>query len=83
VQFSTARLGITPMQITANQLARHYAGTRALLREYFPRADRRVIEEYVEALRVYDLFPTPEAVNRLVTAHHLITSSVPTIQIEP
>lgn len=71
------------MLITEKQLARHYAGTRALLREYFPRADRRVIEEYVEALRAFDLFPTPAAINRLITAHHLIVSSVPTIQLEP
>lgn len=71
------------MQITANQLARHYAGTRALLREYFPRADRRTVDEYVDALRSYDIFPTPEALNRIITAHHLIKSSVPTIQLEP
>ena len=70
------------MQITANQLARHYATTRVLLREYFPRAERRVVDEYVEALRAYDLFPTLEALNRLNIAHHLITSSVPTIQLE-
>ena len=70
------------MQIT-QQIVRHYAGTRALLREYFPRADLRVVDEYVSALRAFDLFPTPEALNRLITAHHLIVSSLPTIQLEP
>jgi hypothetical protein len=62
---------------------RHYITTRTLIREYFPRADRRVVDEYVEALRAYDLFPTPEAFSRLITAHHLIVSSVPIIQLEP
>lgn len=71
------------MQISEKQLARHYAITRTLLREYFPRADQRAVEEYVEALRAYDLFPTPQALDRLITAHHLITSSLPTIQLEP
>lgn len=71
------------MQITEKQLARHYATTRVLLREYFPRADRQAVDQYVEALRAYELFRTPEALNRLITAHHLIASSVPTIQIEP
>ena len=42
--FSTARLGTISMQITNQQRARHYAEQRALLCEYFPRADRRAIE---------------------------------------
>lgn len=71
------------MQITETQLTRHYADQRALLREYFPRADRRVIDEYVTALRAYDLFPTPGPLNRLITAHRRIASSIPTIQLEP
>lgn len=83
MHFSVARLGTTFMQITETQRARHYAEHRALLREYFPRADQRVISAYVATLRAYDLFPTPEALNRLITAHHLIASSIPTIQLEP
>ncbi len=70
------------MQITEKELARHYAAQRALLCEYFPRADRRVIDEYVAALRAYDVFPSPNALDRLITAHHLITSSIPTIELE-
>lgn len=83
VHFSVARLGTSHMQITEKQLARHYLEHRALLREYFPRADLRVVDEYVEALRAYDFFPTPEALTSLNTAHDLIVSSVPTIELEP
>ena len=70
------------MQVTTQQLARHYAEERALLCEYFPRADQRAISEYVAALRAYDLYPTSEALNRLMNAHHLIASSVPIIELE-
>lgn len=70
------------MHITAQQLDRHYATERALLREYFPRADRRVINEYVEALRAYDVFPAIEALNRLVAAQHLIAASLPIIHLD-
>ncbi|MBI1814060.1 MAG: hypothetical protein HYR72_03700 [Deltaproteobacteria bacterium] len=70
------------MQITEKQLAQRYATTRALLREYFPRAERRVVDEYVDALRLYELFPTPQALDRLITAHHLIISSLPIIELE-
>jgi hypothetical protein len=71
------------MQITEKQRAHHYATTRALLSEYFPRADRHVIEEWVRALRAFDLFPRPEVLDRLVAAHHLIAASIPTIDLEP
>jgi len=70
------------MQTTQIQLALHYTTTRRLLREYFPRADLDVIDEYVEALRAYERFPHLDALDRLDAAHHLIASSVPTIQIE-
>ena len=71
------------MQITQQQLALHYATTRALVREYFPRAHHNAIDEWIDALRAYDLCPTPEALNRLITAHHLIASSIPSIELEP
>ena len=71
------------MQITNQQRAFHYAEQRALLREYFPRADVRAINEWVEALRAFDLFPTAEAALRLSIAYQLIASSVPTIELEP
>lgn len=71
------------MQITQRQLATHYALERTLLREYFPRADRRAVDEYVAALRAFDLFPTPDALARLARAQHQITSSIPTIELEP
>ena len=71
------------MQNIQQQLALHYATTRTLIRDYFPRADSGVIEEYVEALRAYEHLPHLEALSRLATAHHRIASSVPTIQLEP
>ena len=70
------------MQITKQQLARHYAVEQALLREYFPRADAAAIVEYVEALRAFDLFPSPDALDRLARAQQLIASSIPTIELE-
>lgn len=70
------------MPISSIQLARHYADHRALLREYFPRADARAIDAYLEALRAYDQCPTAEAAQRLVVTHRLITSSIPTIDLE-
>jgi hypothetical protein len=70
------------MQFTERHLTRHYAQLAQKLREYFPAADRRVIVEYVEALRVYDLLPTPPALDRLITAHHLISSTLPIIELE-
>ena len=70
------------MQITNQQRARHYADQRALLREYFPRADRRAIDEWVSALRAYDLFPTAAALTHLKIAHHLIAASIPTIELD-
>lgn len=70
------------MPISAIQLARHYADHRALLREYFPRADARVIDAYLEALRAYDQWPTGEALHRLSGAHRLIALSIPTIDLE-
>ncbi len=82
MHFSTARLGTISMQITNQQRARHYAEQRALLREYFPRADRGAIDEWVEALRAFDHFPTPQAMVRLATAHRLIALSIPTIDLD-
>jgi hypothetical protein len=70
------------MQITQRQLATHYALERTLLREYFPRAGRRAVDEYVEALRAFDLLPTPEALDRLARAQRAIAASVPTIELE-
>jgi hypothetical protein len=70
------------MQITQHQISFHYATQRALLREYFPRADVAAVAEYVEALRVFDLFPTLDALDRLACAQRAIASSIPTIEIE-
>lgn len=71
------------MQITKQQLAQHYAVEHALLRDYFPRAGAAAIAEYVEALRAFDLFPTPDALDRLARAQRAIASTIPTIEIEP
>ena len=50
------------------------------LRENFPRADVRAIEEYLSALRAYEISTTPAALNRLVTSAQLL--AIPTIHLE-
>lgn len=70
------------MLTTKHQLSLHYAAQRALLREYFPRAAPAAIVEYVAALRAFDEFPTPEALERLARVQQHILSSIPTITLE-
>lgn len=70
------------MQITKQELAHHYAATRTLLRDYFPSADSRAIADWIAALRAFDLSPTDEVLNRIITAHHQIASSIPTIELD-
>lgn len=71
------------MQITRLQLAQHYTTHRLLIREYFPHAQLRAVDDYVRALRAFDAMPSVDALNRLIAAQVQITASIPTIQLEP
>lgn len=50
------------------------------LRDHFPRAEMHAIGEYLEALCSYEAHPTPQSLDRLITAAHVV--SIPTIDID-